>query len=215
MGVCCSSEGKLTITYDDIIENSDLSHQFLFHYWNVGQAKSTVASASAAECINPRLHIEANPETEDVFNDAFWDSLDVVISALGNVKARNYINSRFEDYFVNCVKQLTLRFPKDSSSTGHLPFWQPPKHFPKPLQFSSRDPAHLSFIMSASVLIVETFQIPIPDSFMNPSVLGDAVDNCRMVDLKGYVSVNDIMKKLEKFTEKLPPGFRMKLIEFG
>ncbi|XP_043724926.1 ubiquitin-activating enzyme E1 1-like isoform X3 [Telopea speciosissima] len=98
MGVCCSEKGKLTITDDDVIEKSNLSRQFLFRDWNIGQAKSTVA-ASAAASINPRLHVEAlqnraSPETENVFNDAFWENLNVVVNALDNVNARLYIDQR-------------------------------------------------------------------------------------------------------------------------
>ncbi|XP_042515035.1 ubiquitin-activating enzyme E1 2-like isoform X2 [Macadamia integrifolia] len=98
MGVCCSEKGKLTITDDDVIEKSNLSRQFLFRDWNIGQAKSTVA-ASAATSINPCLHVEAlqnraSPETENVFNDAFWENLNVVINALDNVNARLYIDQR-------------------------------------------------------------------------------------------------------------------------
>ncbi|XP_008811687.2 ubiquitin-activating enzyme E1 1-like [Phoenix dactylifera] len=98
MGVCCSQEGKLTVTDDDVIEKSNLSRQFLFRDWNIGQAKSTVA-ASAAMAINPALHVEAlqnraSPETENVFDDAFWENLDAVINALDNVTARMYIDSR-------------------------------------------------------------------------------------------------------------------------
>ncbi|KAH0465184.1 hypothetical protein IEQ34_005287 [Dendrobium chrysotoxum] len=98
MGVCCSQKGKLTITDDDVIEKSNLSRQFLFRDWNIGQAKSTVAAAAAA-AINPSFHIEAlqnraSPETENVFNDTFWESLDVVINALDNVTARMYMDGR-------------------------------------------------------------------------------------------------------------------------
>ncbi|KAF8397226.1 hypothetical protein HHK36_016136 [Tetracentron sinense] len=98
MGVCCSSQGKLTITDDDVIEKSNLSRQFLFRDWNIGQAKSTVA-ASVASSINPRLHIEAlqnraSPETENMFDDTFWENLNVVINALDNVNARLYIDQR-------------------------------------------------------------------------------------------------------------------------
>ena len=35
-----------------------------------------------------------SPETENVFDDAFWDSLDGVINALDNVNARLYVDSR-------------------------------------------------------------------------------------------------------------------------
>ncbi|KAL4189619.1 hypothetical protein AMTRI_Chr08g208050 [Amborella trichopoda] len=98
MGVCCGNQGKLTITDDDVIEKSNLSRQFLFRDWNIGQAKSTVA-ASAAVMINPHFKIEAlqnraSPETENVFDDAFWESLNVVINALDNVNARIYIDAR-------------------------------------------------------------------------------------------------------------------------
>ncbi|KAG2669896.1 hypothetical protein I3843_14G057400 [Carya illinoinensis] len=57
MGVSCGNEGKLTLTDDDVIEKSNLSRQFLFRDWNIGQAKSTVA-ASAAKSINPRFNID-------------------------------------------------------------------------------------------------------------------------------------------------------------
>ncbi|KAJ0796013.1 putative ubiquitin/SUMO-activating enzyme E1, THIF-type NAD/FAD binding, ubiquitin-activating enzyme [Helianthus annuus] len=98
MGVSCGANGKLTVTDDDVIEKSNLSRQFLFRDWNIGQAKSTVA-ASAAALINPRLQIEAlqnrvGPETENVFDDTFWENLNVVINALDNVNARLYVDQR-------------------------------------------------------------------------------------------------------------------------
>ncbi|KAK7289864.1 hypothetical protein RIF29_03859 [Crotalaria pallida] len=98
MGVSCGSQGKLTITDDDVIEKSNLSRQFLFRDWNIGQAKSTVA-ASAAASINPGFNIEAlqnrvGNETENVFNDTFWENLSVVINALDNVNARLYVDQR-------------------------------------------------------------------------------------------------------------------------
>ena len=49
-------------------------------------AKSTVA-AEAAQAINPALRVRAlqnrvSPDTEDVFDDAFWSQLDVVVRAV-------------------------------------------------------------------------------------------------------------------------------------
>ncbi|KAG5567042.1 hypothetical protein RHGRI_002570 [Rhododendron griersonianum] len=98
MGVSCGDQGKLTITDDDVIEKSNLSRQFLFRDWNIGQAKSTVA-ASAAAAINPCFRIEAlqnrvGTETENVFNDTFWENLGVVVNALDNVNARLYVDQR-------------------------------------------------------------------------------------------------------------------------
>ena len=96
MGV--SSNGALIVTDDDVIEKSNLSRQFLFRDWNIGQPKSTVAAAAAA-AINPSLQVEAlqnrvSPNTEDVFNDAFWESLNVVVNALDNVNARIYVDQK-------------------------------------------------------------------------------------------------------------------------
>lgn len=98
MGVSCGPKGKLIVTDDDVIEKSNLSRQFLFRDWNIGQAKSTVAS-SAAIAINPSLRTEAlqnrvSSETENVFDDTFWENLDVVVNALDNVNARLYVDSR-------------------------------------------------------------------------------------------------------------------------
>jgi len=97
MGVCCAG-GELCVTDDDQIEKSNLSRQFLFRDWNIGQPKSTCASA-AATVINPALKVRAlqnrvSPETEDVFNDSFWEGLDLVVNALDNVNARLYVDSR-------------------------------------------------------------------------------------------------------------------------
>ncbi|XP_073140543.1 ubiquitin-activating enzyme E1 1-like isoform X2 [Henckelia pumila] len=98
MGVSCGELGKLTVTDDDVIEKSNLSRQFLFRDSNIGSAKSTTASA-AASSINPLLRIEAlqnrvGPETENVFDDNFWENLNVVINALDNVSARLYVDQR-------------------------------------------------------------------------------------------------------------------------
>ncbi|WOK96679.1 hypothetical protein Cni_G05386 [Canna indica] len=367
MGVCCSQKGKLTITDDDVIEKSNLSRQFLFRDWNIGQAKSTVAAA-AAMSINPSLHIEAlqnraSPETENVFDDAFWESLDAIINALDNVTARMYIDGRclyfqkpllesgtlgtkcntqmviphltenygasrdppekqapmctvhsfphnidhcltwarsefegllektpnevntflsnpgayatamrnagdaqardllervlecldkercetfqdcitwarlrFEDYFSNRVKQLTFTFPEDASTSSGAPFWSAPKRFPRPLQFSSRDPSHLQFIMAAAILRAETFGISIPEWAKNPKKLADAVDkvvapdfqpksgvkivtdekatNLSTASIDDSDVINDLIARLEECAKKLPPGFRMKPIQF-
>ncbi|CAD5184637.1 unnamed protein product [Musa acuminata subsp. malaccensis] len=367
MGVCCSPKGKLTITDDDVIEKSNLSRQFLFRDWNIGQAKSTVAAAAAVS-INPDLHIEAlqnraSPETENVFDDGFWESLDAVINALDNVTARMYMDGRclyfqkpllesgtlgakcntqmviphltenygasrdppekqapmctvhsfphnidhcltwarsefegllektpnevntflknpnayaasmrnagdaqarnllehvlecldtdrcetfqdcvcwarfkFEDYFSNRVKQLTFTFPEDAATSTGAPFWSAPKRFPRPLQFSSSDPSHVHFVMSASILRAETFGIVVPEWAKNPKTLGDAVDKVLVPDFQPKTGVqivtdekatslsaasiddaaviNDLIAKLEECAKKLPPGFRMDPIQF-
>jgi ubiquitin-activating enzyme E1 len=105
MGVGCAAtnatatvEGKVIVTDDDVIEKSNLSRQFLFRDWDIGNAKSTIA-ATAATAINGGFQVEAlqnrvSPDTEEVFNDSFWQGLDVVLNALDNVNARLYVDSR-------------------------------------------------------------------------------------------------------------------------
>ncbi|KAK6145242.1 hypothetical protein DH2020_022062 [Rehmannia glutinosa] len=114
MGVSCGKHGKLTITDDDVIEKSNLSRQFLFRDWNIGQPKSTVA-ASAASSINPLFHIEAlqnrvGPETENVFSDTFWENLNVVVNALDNVNARLYVDQRCLYFQKPLLESGTLEF---------------------------------------------------------------------------------------------------------
>ena len=98
MGLACGSGGALTLTDDDTIEKSNLSRQFLFRDSNIGQAKSGCA-ATAAKVINASLNVNAmqervSPDTEGVFDDAFWKKTDLVVNALDNVQARLYVDSR-------------------------------------------------------------------------------------------------------------------------
>ena len=98
MGLSCGSDGQITVTDDDVIEKSNLSRQFLFRDWNIGQGKSVCAS-NAAKVINSGLNVKAlenrvSPDTEDVFDDEFWQGLDIVVNALDNVNARLYVDSR-------------------------------------------------------------------------------------------------------------------------
>ncbi|WIA10070.1 hypothetical protein OEZ85_010280 [Tetradesmus obliquus] len=113
MGIACGGEqGLVTVTDDDVIEKSNLSRQFLFRNWHIGSSKSTVA-ADAALKLNPRLAINplqnrVSPETEDVFNDGFWEGLDLVVNALDNVNARLYVDSRCVYYCKPLLESGTL-----------------------------------------------------------------------------------------------------------
>ncbi|GJR00193.1 ubiquitin-activating enzyme E1 1-like protein isoform X2 [Tanacetum coccineum] len=68
MGVSCGTQGKLTVTDDDVIEKSNLSRQFLFQL-----------------CVL---------ETENIFDDTFWENLNFVVNALDHVNARLYVDQR-------------------------------------------------------------------------------------------------------------------------
>ena len=101
MGIGTGSEGVIHLTDLDTIERSNLSRQFLFRSGDVGKLKSETA-VRAIERMYPGIRMKAmsvrvGPETEDIFTDEFFRNLDCVVTALDNVKARRYIDSRCVD----------------------------------------------------------------------------------------------------------------------
>lgn len=48
------------------------------------------------------------PETEVVFNDAFWESLDFIVNAVDNIKARLYVDARCVWYEKPLLESGTL-----------------------------------------------------------------------------------------------------------
>ena len=113
MGVACASQkGMVYITDMDQIEKSNLSRQFLFRSTDINQAKSTTA-ARAVTAMNPSFQCKAfeskvAADTESIFNDDFFDSLDVVFTALDNVEARLYIDSKCIFYRKPMLESGTL-----------------------------------------------------------------------------------------------------------
>ncbi|XP_064632231.1 ubiquitin-like modifier-activating enzyme 1 isoform X2 [Lineus longissimus] len=112
MGVGCSPEGKVYVTDMDIIEKSNLNRQFLFRPADVQKFKSTTA-ASAAKVMNPDFNIIAHKnmvghETEKIYNDVFFESLDGVANALDNVDARMYMDRRCVYYRKSLLESGTL-----------------------------------------------------------------------------------------------------------
>ena len=89
---------KVIVTDDDGIENSNLSRQFLFRVEDIGKNKS-ITAGKAAMNINSDVEIEAltlraNKETEKIFNNLFWKSVDIVMLAVDNIEARSYVDSQ-------------------------------------------------------------------------------------------------------------------------
>lgn len=112
MGIGCSEKGHIYVTDMDSIEKSNLNRQFLFRSWDIGKMKSQVAT-DAVKSMNPDMHIRAYvdgvlPETENVYNDEFFERLDGVVNALDNVKARQYIDRRCVYYQKPLVDSGTL-----------------------------------------------------------------------------------------------------------
>ncbi|KAI9096953.1 ubiquitin-activating emzyme E1 [Phlyctochytrium arcticum] len=100
MGLGTGPQGQIYITDMDTIEKSNLNRQFLFRSADVSKLKSECAAA-AVEKMNPDVAGKVTAfqervglETENVFDDRFWENLTGVTNALDNVEARKYVDRR-------------------------------------------------------------------------------------------------------------------------
>ncbi|CCF58176.1 hypothetical protein KAFR_0E00220 [Kazachstania africana CBS 2517] len=114
MGLGSGSDGYVVVTDNDTIEKSNLNRQFLFRSKDVGRNKSEVA-AEAVVAMNSDLKGKIEPkidkvgtESEEIFNDAFWQDLDFVTNALDNVDARTYVDRRCVFYRKPLLESGTL-----------------------------------------------------------------------------------------------------------
>eukprot|EP00736_Rhodelphis_marinus_P008560 Rmarinus@m.25111 len=112
MGIGCGPSGQVIVTDNDCIEKSNLNRQFLFRPWDVQKAKS-VTAADAVKKMNPHLNItpmqaRVGPETENIFDDDFFDNLSGVCNALDNVDARLYMDQRCVYYLKPLLESGTL-----------------------------------------------------------------------------------------------------------
>ncbi|XP_056135964.1 ubiquitin-like modifier-activating enzyme 6 [Lampris incognitus] len=92
------SSGEVCVTDPDLIEKSNLNRQFLFRPHHIQKPKSTTAAVATMD-INPELQVDAHlnkvcPATEAMYSDSFYSRLNVVVTALDNVEARRYVDSR-------------------------------------------------------------------------------------------------------------------------
>lgn len=97
MGLGCGG-GKLEVTDDDNIEISNLNRQFLFRRNHVGESKAKTAALVGVK-MNSKLNVvphknRVSVENESLFTDQFWDAIDIVIGAVDNVHARQYVDSK-------------------------------------------------------------------------------------------------------------------------
>ena len=99
MGFCTATkESKFIVTDNDSIEISNLSRQFLFRKKDVGTSKAETACKSV-KLMNPRfnaigLQKKVCEETEDYFDEEFWNNQDFIIMAVDSNQARKYIDTR-------------------------------------------------------------------------------------------------------------------------
>lgn len=112
LGVGAGPEGQIYVTDMDRIEKSNLNRQFLFRPWDVQKPKSSTAAA-AVKAMNPNVNITAFenrvcPETENFFDDDFFNKLSGVANALDNVDARIYMDRRCVYYRKSLLESGTL-----------------------------------------------------------------------------------------------------------
>jgi len=112
MGLGCGPEGEVHCTDNDNIEVSNLNRQFLFRQNHVTKSKSQTACGIAKE-MNPLLNVTAYteyvaPETEEIFNDKFWEKLDFIVNAVDNIKARLYVDQKCVWYEKPLLESGTL-----------------------------------------------------------------------------------------------------------
>ncbi|SCU79365.1 LAMI_0A08504g1_1 [Lachancea mirantina] len=114
LGLGSGPDGKICITDNDSIEKSNLNRQFLFRPKDVGRDKAEIAAIAVSDMnadLKGKIHYmteKVGPESETVFNDAFWTSLDFVTNALDNIDARTYVDRRCVFYKKPLLESGTL-----------------------------------------------------------------------------------------------------------
>lgn len=103
---------NIVITDFDKIEKSNLSRQFLFRDKDIQKFKS-IRVKKAIQKMKNNINIESltlkvSKETENIFNDKFYDSLDCVFNALDNIEARKYVDSKCIDFDLPLFESGTL-----------------------------------------------------------------------------------------------------------
>ncbi|EFA76257.1 ubiquitin activating enzyme E1 [Heterostelium album PN500] len=112
MGLGCGENGMIHVTDMDTIEKSNLNRQFLFRSSDINHLKSECA-ARAVKVMNPSVNIKSyatrvGPETENTYNEDFYNSLDGVCNALDNIDARMYMDSQCVFYGKPLLESGTL-----------------------------------------------------------------------------------------------------------
>lgn len=112
LGVGTGASGKIYVTDMDIIEKSNLNRQFLFRPKDVGFSKASVAAAVTKK-MNPQINVishenRVGPDTEKVYDDDFFESLNGVTNALDNLDARTYMDRKCVYYRIPLLESGTL-----------------------------------------------------------------------------------------------------------
>lgn len=82
-----------------------------------------------------------------------------------------YFRKTFEDLFNNRIKQLLYNFPLDRVSANGTLFWSGGKKPPASVEFDSKDPLHIEFIVAAAQMRAKVYNIEVPGTIDLPTVV--------------------------------------------
>ena len=98
LNMATHSKKKITVTDMDHIELSNLNRQFLFRNIDIGKSKSETACQRITR-LNPKMNTRCftkavGEQNEDIFNKSFWEHQDIIVNALDNISARQYVDDK-------------------------------------------------------------------------------------------------------------------------
>ena len=112
MGISNNKDSKTLITDNDLIEMSNLNRQFLFHQRDIGKPKSIIATEQV-KMMNKQFNCQyfesfINNESENLFDEKFWENQDFIFTAVDSISARKYIDLQCTKYTKTLIDTGTL-----------------------------------------------------------------------------------------------------------
>eukprot|EP00164_Ancoracysta_twista_P001544 GFYU01002025.1.p1 GENE.GFYU01002025.1~~GFYU01002025.1.p1 ORF type:complete len:1022 (+),score=376.66 GFYU01002025.1:139-3066(+) len=189
MGLGTGPQGMIHITDMDTIEKSNLNRQFLFRANHVTRLKAEVA-AEQITAMNPQMKIKSynirvGPESEELYNDEFFENLDGVCNALDNVQARLYMDQRCVYYKKPLLESGTL------GTKGNVQVVVP---FLTESYGSSRDPPEKSI----PICTLKNFPNAIEHTLQWSRDTFEGMFNQSALDVNGYLSDAGFIDNLDK-----------------
>ena len=112
MGISTNKNSQTIITDNDRIETSNLNRQFLFRNKDIGKSKSKIASEQAKimnrEINCKYLEMFVNDESEEYFNEKFWENQNFIFTAVDSKSARKYVDNQCTKYSKHLIDTGTL-----------------------------------------------------------------------------------------------------------
>ena len=107
-----ANKGCITVTDMDHIELSNLNRQFLFRDSDIGNSKSKTA-AQKITTFNDKINIDAfdlaiGNDNMNHFNRNFWENQDIILNALDNIVARQFVDNQCVIYSKPLFESGTL-----------------------------------------------------------------------------------------------------------